>query len=78
MPRIPTIPGAVISPRSEQDRWLKSHVARLCQLDHERYSVQLKPTYRVVRLMTLFDLRFPGSQPISFASEHLQQLEHRE
>lgn len=57
MPRIPTIPGAVISPRSEQDRWLKSHVARLCQLDHER---------------------FPGSQPISFASEHLKKLEDRD
>ncbi|OJA18766.1 hypothetical protein AZE42_01650 [Rhizopogon vesiculosus] len=57
MPQIPTIPGAVVPPHSEQGRWLKSHVARLCQLEHER---------------------FPGSQPISFALQHLQQLEQRD
>lgn len=37
MPRIPELPGVPIPHRSEQELWLKQHVARLCQLDHERF-----------------------------------------
>ncbi|KAI0093972.1 mRNA capping enzyme, catalytic domain-containing protein [Irpex rosettiformis] len=37
MPRIPDIPGSLIPGRSDQERWLRQHVARLCQLDHERF-----------------------------------------
>ncbi|KAI0345338.1 mRNA capping enzyme, alpha subunit [Trametopsis cervina] len=37
MPRIPDIPGALVPPRSDQERWLRQHVARLCQLDHDRF-----------------------------------------
>ncbi|CAL1705163.1 unnamed protein product [Somion occarium] len=37
MPRIPDLPGFPVPPRSEQELWLKSTVARLCGLDHERF-----------------------------------------
>ncbi|KAJ7343323.1 mRNA capping enzyme, catalytic domain-containing protein [Mycena albidolilacea] len=37
MPRIPDIPGSRLTPRSEQESWLKDHVARLCQIDHRRF-----------------------------------------
>ncbi|KAI0705866.1 mRNA capping enzyme, catalytic domain-containing protein [Cytidiella melzeri] len=37
MPRIPDIPGTPVPARSEQDRWLRQHVTRLCQLDHDRF-----------------------------------------
>jgi len=37
MPRIPDIPGTRVPPRSEQDSWLKDHVARLCQIDNRRF-----------------------------------------
>ncbi|KAH7926628.1 mRNA capping enzyme [Leucogyrophana mollusca] len=57
MPRIPDIPGNIVPHRSDQEIWLKSHVARLCKLDHDR---------------------FPGSQPVSFASKHLERLEKQD
>ncbi|KAJ3527211.1 hypothetical protein NM688_g8157 [Phlebia brevispora] len=37
MPRIPDLPGIPVPPRSEQEQWLRQHVARLCQLEHERF-----------------------------------------
>ncbi|KAH9945882.1 mRNA capping enzyme, catalytic domain-containing protein [Epithele typhae] len=37
MPRIPDLPGNLIPPHSEQERWLKRHVAALCHLEHERF-----------------------------------------
>ncbi|KAJ7271943.1 mRNA capping enzyme, catalytic domain-containing protein [Mycena haematopus] len=37
MPRIPDIPGTRVPTHSEQDSWLKDHVARLCQIDHRRF-----------------------------------------
>ncbi|KAI0763690.1 mRNA capping enzyme, alpha subunit [Irpex lacteus] len=37
MPGIPDIPGTLVPGRSEQERWLRQHVARMCQLDHERF-----------------------------------------
>ncbi|KAI6036526.1 mRNA capping enzyme [Pisolithus microcarpus] len=57
MSRIPDIPGVRIPPRSEQDMWVKSQVAKLCLLDHDR---------------------FPGSQPISFSLNHLDELEKKD
>ena len=33
---IPDLPGELVPRNSDQDRWLKSLVAGLCQLDHER------------------------------------------
>lgn len=57
MSPIPDIPGARISPRSQQESWLKSYVARLCHLDNDR---------------------FPGSQPISFSLNHLDELEKKD
>ncbi|KIM65335.1 hypothetical protein SCLCIDRAFT_1212510 [Scleroderma citrinum Foug A] len=57
MSRIPDIPGTLIPSRSDHETWLKSHVASLCRLDHDR---------------------FPGSQPISFALGHLDELEKRD
>ncbi|EGO21029.1 hypothetical protein SERLADRAFT_475657 [Serpula lacrymans var. lacrymans S7.9] len=39
MPRVPDIPGKPVQRHSEQELWLKSHVARLCGLglDHDRF-----------------------------------------
>ncbi|GBE82117.1 mRNA capping enzyme [Sparassis latifolia] len=37
MPRIPDLPGVPVPNRSEQELWLKQLVARLCQLDNERF-----------------------------------------
>ncbi|KIK90558.1 hypothetical protein PAXRUDRAFT_675426 [Paxillus rubicundulus Ve08.2h10] len=37
MSRIPNIPGFRIPHGSDQDIWLKGHVARLCRLDHNRF-----------------------------------------
>lgn len=36
MPAIPDLPGELVPHNSETERWLKAHVARLCQLDHDR------------------------------------------
>lgn len=36
MPRIPDLPGNLIPHNSDQERWLKHHVAVLCRLDNER------------------------------------------
>lgn len=36
--RVPELPGTPVARHSEQEIWLKRHVARLCQLDHDRYS----------------------------------------
>ncbi|KAH9484372.1 mRNA-capping enzyme subunit alpha [Psilocybe cubensis] len=52
---IPKLPGIVVPKYSDQDKWLKMHVARLCQFDNHE--------------------RFPGSQPVSFASSDLAKLE---
>ncbi|KAI0807741.1 mRNA capping enzyme, catalytic domain-containing protein [Fomes fomentarius] len=57
MPRIPDLPGAPVQHNSEQERWLKRHVAFLCRLENER---------------------FPGSQPVSFASKDLDKLEEQD
>ncbi|KAJ7087882.1 mRNA capping enzyme [Mycena epipterygia] len=37
MPRIPDIPGIRVPHRSDQESWLKEHVARICQVDHNRF-----------------------------------------
>ncbi|KAI6099909.1 mRNA capping enzyme [Pisolithus croceorrhizus] len=37
MSRIPDIPGVRIPSHCEQDVWVKSYVARLCHLDHDRF-----------------------------------------
>ncbi|KAN0077228.1 mRNA capping enzyme, catalytic domain containing protein [Tylopilus felleus] len=37
MSPIPDIPGFHVPRGSEQESWLKSHVARLCHLDHHRF-----------------------------------------
>ncbi|KAK2466698.1 hypothetical protein APHAL10511_000956 [Amanita phalloides] len=38
MSSIPELPGILVPQQSDQEQWLKSHVARLCQLDHERFA----------------------------------------
>ncbi|KII88307.1 hypothetical protein PLICRDRAFT_54147 [Plicaturopsis crispa FD-325 SS-3] len=37
MPGVPDLPGVVVPSRSEQETWLKHHVAQLCHLDHDRF-----------------------------------------
>ncbi|KAM5534049.1 hypothetical protein V8D89_012230 [Ganoderma adspersum] len=37
MVRIPDIPGNPVLHNSDQEHWLKRHVASLCHLDHERF-----------------------------------------
>lgn len=32
----PELPGDLVPHRSDQELWLKQHVARLCQLENER------------------------------------------
>jgi mRNA guanylyltransferase len=76
MTAIPELPGSLVPHRSEQEIWLKRHVARLCNLEHERCAVVfgevlpdvLEPAYP----------RFPGSQPVSFGSSDLNKLEQFE
>lgn len=34
---IPDLPGELIPRSSEHEHWLKGHVARMCQMDHERF-----------------------------------------
>ncbi len=45
MPRIPDLPGALVQHNSDQERWLKRHVAILCRLENERYVAQLSILY---------------------------------
>ncbi|KXN91505.1 mRNA-capping enzyme subunit alpha [Leucoagaricus sp. SymC.cos] len=37
MPAIPGLPGDLVPRNSEQERWLKHHVAKLCHIDHDRF-----------------------------------------
>ena len=37
MPSIPELPGLLVPHNSDQERWLKRHVAALCRLDNDRY-----------------------------------------
>ncbi|KZT26376.1 mRNA capping enzyme [Neolentinus lepideus HHB14362 ss-1] len=37
MPTTPELPGDLVPPRSDQEKWLKRHVAMMCQMDHERF-----------------------------------------
>ncbi|KAI0647325.1 mRNA capping enzyme, catalytic domain-containing protein [Trametes meyenii] len=37
MPRIPDLPGSPIPHGTQQDQWLKHHVAYLCRLENERF-----------------------------------------
>lgn len=77
MARIPNIPGFRIPRGSDQESWLKSHVARLCQLNDDR----CVPEFLYQRCGSSSQLnryRFPGSQPVSFSLNHLVELERRE
>ncbi|KAF9469347.1 mRNA capping enzyme, alpha subunit [Collybia nuda] len=57
MPTIPDLPGNLVPRNSEQESWLKNHVARMCNLDN---------------------IRFPGSQPVSFGVKDLERLENQD
>ncbi|KAF9448015.1 mRNA guanylyltransferase [Macrolepiota fuliginosa MF-IS2] len=37
MPVVPDLPGDLVPRNSDHERWLKNHVSRLCQLDHDRF-----------------------------------------
>ncbi|KAF6763788.1 mRNA capping enzyme [Ephemerocybe angulata] len=37
MSMIPELPGNLVQRNSEQERWLKRHVAQMCGLEHERF-----------------------------------------
>ncbi|OCH93401.1 mRNA capping enzyme [Obba rivulosa] len=37
MPAIPELPGNLVPHKSEQEHWLRQYVARLCQLENERF-----------------------------------------
>ena len=45
MPRIPDLPGLLVQHNSDQERWLKRHVASLCKIDNERYVALPSPSY---------------------------------
>ncbi|KAG8217568.1 hypothetical protein J3R82DRAFT_5719 [Butyriboletus roseoflavus] len=77
MPRVPDIPGFRVPRGSDQDLWLKSHVARLCRLNHDR-CVPAFCTDACRSSSQLNHFSFPGSQPISFSLNHLVELERRE
>lgn len=38
---IPDLPGILISRHSDQERWLKNHVARMCRFDNPEKQVLL-------------------------------------
>ncbi|KDR73643.1 hypothetical protein GALMADRAFT_72172 [Galerina marginata CBS 339.88] len=60
---VPDLPGKLIPRHSDQEKWLKMHVARMCGLEnHER---------QVLRSQAAF----PGSQPVSFGTRDLAKLE---
>ncbi|KAG5649639.1 hypothetical protein H0H81_002738 [Sphagnurus paluster] len=37
MPSIPDLPGSLVQRNSEQESWLKAHVAKLCHMDRPRF-----------------------------------------
>jgi hypothetical protein len=37
MPQIPELPGAFVLRHSEQDRWVKGEVSKMCGVGPERY-----------------------------------------
>ncbi|KAJ7709742.1 mRNA capping enzyme, catalytic domain-containing protein [Mycena rosella] len=76
MSQVPDVPGTRVPPRSDQESWLKEHVARLCEVDHNR-SVRNPSLSSVRRSMSTLE-RFPGSQPVSFAQGDLAKLESQE
>ncbi|KAL4067692.1 mRNA capping enzyme [Scleroderma citrinum] len=77
MSRIPSIPGTLVPSHSEHERWLRGLVANLCRLEHDRH-VSLRSCVRRVLSDTNSFTRFPGSQPISFSLDHLDELEKRD
>ena len=62
MPRIPDLPGLLVQHNSDQERWLKRHVASLCKIDNERYVAP--PSLLHGRTITSSRLlAFPGASP---------------
>ncbi|KAF9053026.1 mRNA guanylyltransferase [Panaeolus papilionaceus] len=59
---IPDLPGVLLERYSDQERYLKQRVMRMCQLEHERQVLS----------------KFPGSQPVSFATRDLEKLESQD
>jgi mRNA guanylyltransferase len=37
MPQIPELPGVLVARHSEQDRWVKGEVSRMCGVMPDRY-----------------------------------------
>lgn len=71
---IPDLPGVLIERDSQEEFWLKNHVARLCNMEgHLRY-VMTRLTSFCAELVE----RFPGSQPVSFSVQDLDKLENQE
>ncbi|KIM48731.1 hypothetical protein M413DRAFT_15060 [Hebeloma cylindrosporum] len=61
---IPELPGELIPRHSQQELWLKNHVARMCHFDNPEKQVSFLETPK-----------FPGSQPVSFGVKDLAKLE---
>ncbi|KAF9500516.1 mRNA capping enzyme [Pleurotus eryngii] len=53
VPRVPELPGNQVPRHSEQEIWLKRHVARLCQLDHDRFPGSQPVSFGMRDLMKL-------------------------
>ncbi|KAJ2923997.1 hypothetical protein H1R20_g13094, partial [Candolleomyces eurysporus] len=50
---VPDLPGNLVPRFSEQERWLKGHVARLCGLEHERFPGSQPVSFGVKDLLKL-------------------------
>lgn len=73
MGRIPDLPGQLLERGSSQESWLRSHVANLCSLPHDRCArCSMRESARIAT--NVCDARFPGAQPVSFAERDLDRL----
>lgn len=74
---VPDLPGDLVPKHSPHESWLKTSVARLCQLENERCALQVQER-TAIQWSSQLSYRFPGSQPVSFGTRDLLKLENQE